>query len=328
MSSKPIRDRALLPEVRRGWQLITRPVWNHETHRLRAPLRAILPAVLTFVALGILQTAIGPRFEHPVAEVVQMIGWVLVLAGGIFATARVIDRRPITEYGLSVDSEWGRSFAVGGLVGLVVNAGTLVVALAAGWATISGFVSGSGALPFVLAFLVAFGLTALAAMWEEFIFRGTVLKNCAEGGSDYLPQWATVGLAFVISSLVFAAVHSGKIVHTSQAAYYLVAGFVFGSVYILSGDLALPIGFHVFYNFTMTAVFGLGVSQQTPELIVVDIVGPTVWIGEEGLARVIFALVAGVLLLAYVRWQDGNLRIHDRITHWTPRTNRGVLDDL
>ncbi len=327
MSLRPTRGQTLLARVRRGWQRLTWPVWNHETHRLRAPLRAILPALLTFVALGILQTVIGPRFKHPVAEIVQMIGWVLVLAGGVFVTARVIDRRPIAEYGLSVDSEWGRSFAVGGLVGLVVNAGTLVVALAAGWVTISGFTSGSGALPFVPAFLVAFGLTALAAMWEEFIFRGTILKNLAEGGSKYLPQWATVGLAFVISSLIFAAVHSGKIVHISQAGYYLVAGLVFGSVYILSGDLALPMGFHIFYNFTMAAVFGLGVSQQTPELIVVDVVGPTVWIGEEGVARVIFALVGGVLLLVYVRWRDGHLRIHDRIPQWTPRTNRDALDE-
>jgi len=281
--------------------------------------------LLTFVALGLLQTVIGPRFEHPVAEIVQMIGWGLVLAGGVFATARLIDRRPIAEYGLSVDSEWGRSFAVGGLIGLVVNAGTLVVALAAGWATISGFMSGSGALPFVPVFLLALGLTAIAAMWEEFVFRGTMLKNLAEGGTDYLPQWATVGLAFVISSLAFAAVHGGKIAHTSQAGYYLLAGLVFGSVYLLSGDLALPMGFHVFYNFTMAAVFGLGISQQTPELIVVDVVGPTVWMGEEGLARVIFALVGGVLLLAYVRWRDGHLRIHDRITQWTPRMNRDAL---
>jgi hypothetical protein len=91
---------------------------------------------------------------------------------------------------------------------------------------------------------------------------------------------------------------------------------------VLSGELALPVGFHVWYNFTMTAVFGLGVSQQSPELIALDVVGPAAWIGEEGLAQTGFAIVGGLLLAGYVRWRDGGLGVDDRITRWTPRFDR------
>jgi len=80
-------------------------------------------------------------------------------------------------------------------------------------------------------------------------------------------------------------------------------------------------GFHAFYNFSMTAFFGLGVSQQSPELIVISVGGPTVWIGEVGLLKVIFAAVGGLLLVAYIRWRDGQLALDENITQWTPIGN-------
>jgi len=125
---------------------------------------------------------------------------------------------------------------------------------------------------------------------------------------------------------VFAFLHSGKLTHPSQAVYYLVAGLVLGTVYVLSGELALPIGFHVFYNFTMATVFGLGVSQDSPAVILLNTTGPAFWIGEEGLARMVFAIVGGGLMIGYIYWRDGELGFDDRITQWTPRTSQSGGD--
>lgn len=83
----------------------------------------------------------------------------------------------------------------------------------------------------------------------------------------------------------------------------------------------------MFYNVTMSAVFGLGVSRRTPELLALNVVGPAFWIGKEGLARVVFAAIGGVALLAYVRWQNGDLRIDDRATEWNSLTTRNALDE-
>lgn len=318
MSLKPTTNRTVPPAVRRGWRLLTRPVWNREQHRLRAPLRALLPLVVTFLAFGVLQTALRARFDHPVRETLELTAVFVVLVGAIVGGARLLDRRPAVEYGLAIDRSWARSFAVGGVIATVANAGTLLVALAAGWVTVSGFVAGSGALPFLPAMVLVLAYVGVLASWEEFVFRGAMLKNLAEGGDGYLPRWMAVGLAVAVSTLVFAFLHSGKIDAPIGYSYYLIAGLIFGGVYVLSGDLALPIGFHVFYNFTMSAVFGLGASQQTPELVVLDVVGPSVWIGEEGVARMAFAIVGGVLLLAYIRWRDGRLRLDDGVTRWTP----------
>ena len=321
MSLKSTIDGAVPSAVQQGWQRLTWPLWNHEQGRLRAPLRALSPLIVTFMGLAAIITIVRPRFDHPIREPVELLGLIALLGGGILMSAKMLDRRPIAEYGLSVDREWIRSFAIGGLIGTVINAGTFLVALGAGWITVVDFVGGAGDLPFPAAMVLAFALTAVAASWEEFVFRGAMLKNLAEGADGHVPRWAAVGIALVVSTGIFAFMHSGKVTGLGSYGYYLLAGVIFGGVYILTGDLGLPMGFHAFYNFSMTAFFGLGVSQQSPELIVISVGGPTVWIGEVGLLKVIFAAVGGLLLVAYIRWRDGQLALDENITQWTPIGN-------
>ncbi len=319
MSLQSTIARILTPSLRERILQLLWPVWNTDHHRLRAPLRALLPVVLTFLLLAFLQTAIQARFAHPVRELLELTAIAGILTGAVILSARVIDRRPVSGFGLSSDREWWHSVAVGGLVATAINAGALVVCLATGWATFDGVLHGSGELPFVPAMVIVFVYIAFAATWEEFIIRGAMLTNLAEGAAGFVPRWIAIGLAVTISTLVFAFLHGAKVTHVSQYGYYLIAGLILSGVYVLTGELALSIGFHVFYNFTQSAIFGLGHSQQTPELLAVDIVGPSRWVGEEGLVFVGFAILGGLLLLAYIRWRDGPLELNDRITTYNTR---------
>ncbi|WP_206536977.1 CPBP family intramembrane glutamic endopeptidase [Natrinema gari] len=246
-----------------------------------------------------------------------MVGLAVILMGAVLLSSRLFDCRPIPEFGLSLDREWWQSFAVGGLVATLVNAGAVVVALSAGWVTVAGFKGGAGELAFLPAMLLVLGYTGAAATWEEFIFRGVLLKNVAEGVSSYASERVAIGLALVFNCIVFAFLHGGKITQLSHYGYYLLAGLVLGGVYVLTGELALSISFHIFYNYTQSAVFGLGVSQQTPELFVLNIVGSAQYVGEEGLVHVGTAAVGGFLMLGYIYWRDGDLCLADRITRWT-----------
>lgn len=279
---------------------------------------------MTFFALFPIQQAVRGRFDQKIiVGSIETIGLLLVLVLALLVSSRLIDRRPVTEYGLSFDRGWMQSFAIGGLIATVVNAGTFLTLVGAGWASVVDTTAGAGPLPFPLAFVLVFAYVAVAAAWEEFIFRGAMLQNIAEGVDGYVPQWAAGGIAILFSSIVFTFMHGGKVDHYSLYGYYLVAGVIFGVVYVLSGDLALPIGFHLFYNFTMTAVYGIGGSQQSPELLVLDIAGPAFWVGEEGFLRVIFAVVGGALLLTYIRWRDGELDIDARVMQWSPIIDQG-----
>jgi membrane protease YdiL (CAAX protease family) len=278
-----------------------------------------LPLVVTFLAFALVTTFVRGRFDHPVRELLECSLMAVVLVAAVVLSAGFFDRRPAAEYGLTFDTEWVRSFVVGGLVATIANAGTMLVALATGWATVIGFFEGSDALPFLPAILLVFAYVGVLASWEEFVFRGALLKNLAEGADGHVPRWAAIGIALILSTAVFAFMHSGKLTSPGGYGYYVLAGLILGSVYALTGNLALPIGFHVFYNFTMSAVFGLGVSQQTPEVVVLEMAGPSLWIGEEGLLRVIFAALGGVLLVLYIRWRDGSLELAEQITRWTSR---------
>jgi len=275
--------------------------------------------VLTFLLLAILQTTVRARFIHPIRELLELTGIAIILIGAVLLSTRIIDRRPISGFGLSFDRDWWRSFVVGGLVATAINGGALVVALGADWATFGGVMRGSGDLPFLPAMGIVFGYIAFAAAWEEFVLRGVMVKNLAEGSTGYVPKWVAVGLAVALSTLVFAFLHGGKVTHLSQYGYYLIAGLVLSGVYVLTGELALSIGFHVFYNFTQSAIFGLGHSQKTPELLAIDIIGPSRWIGEEGLVFVCFAVLGGLLLVAYIHRRDGTLELNDRVINYTGR---------
>ncbi|OLZ39325.1 hypothetical protein A6E15_18205 [Natrinema saccharevitans] len=303
--------------LRQAWQYVTWPVWNHDHHRLRAPFRAIIPVIATFLALAIVQSVVRSQFEHPVRESAEMIGIAGVLIGAVLVSSRLIDRRPATEYGLSFNRQWLQMFAVGGLAATLINAGAVAVGLGAGWVTVAGIVQTPGVISFLPAMVVVFGYIMVAGLWEEFIFRGVLLKNIAEGVNGYVRNEIAIGIALAINCIVFAFLHGGKVTHLSHYGYYLLAGLVLGGVYVLTGELALSMGFHIFYNYTQSAVFGLGVSQQTPELLVLNLVGPTQYIGEEGLVHVGATAVGGLLLLGYVYWMDGELRIHDCLTRWT-----------
>lgn len=313
MSIQSTVDRILPTAVRERAVRCLWPAWNTDQHRLRAPLRALLPTVLTLLLLGLFQTAIRARFTHPVRELLELTSIAIVLTGAVLLSARVLDRRPVRGFGLSLDREWWHSVVVGGLVATVINGGALIVALGAGWATFTGVMRGSGELPFIPAMALVFVYIALAATWEEFIIRGAMLTNIAEGTDGVAPRWIAVGFAVLVSTLVFAFLHGGKVTHFSQYGYYLIAGLIFSGVYVLTGELALSIGFHVFYNFTQSAIFGLGHSQRTPELLAVDLVGPARWVGEEGLVFVGFAILGGLFLLGYISWQTGSLALDDRV---------------
>ncbi|WP_311174196.1 CPBP family intramembrane glutamic endopeptidase [Halobellus ordinarius] len=319
MSIQSMVDRILPIAVRQRAVRCLWSVWNTNQHRLRAPLRALLPTVLTLILLGLIQTAIRARFVHPARELLELTSIAVILTGAVVLSARVLDRRPVSGFGLSFDREWWHSVVVGGLIATVINGGALIVALGAGWATFTGVMRGSGELPFIPAMALVFVYIALAATWEEFIIRGTMLTNIAEGTDGLAPRWMAVGFAVTVSTLVFAFLHGGKVTHFSQYGYYLIAGLIFSGVYVLTGELALSIGFHVFYNFTQSTIFGLGHSQRTPELLAVDLVGPARWVGEEGLVFVGFAILGGLFLLAYIRWQTGPLGLDDRIPTYTGR---------
>jgi uncharacterized protein len=97
---------------------------------------------------------------------------------------------------------------------------------------------------------------------EEITYRGYMLQNLAEGLSlkRIGPQLATL-IAVLISSVVFGLGHVENAGATSLNTIntMLIAALVLAGGYVLTGQLALPIGFHVAWNFV-----GVGDGLRKP----------------------------------------------------------------
>lgn len=201
--------------------------------------------------------------------------------------------------------------------------GIFLVSLGLGWIRIVGWLAVDGTtMGFVAAFLFMTGFFAVAGIAEEVLVRGYLLTNLAEGLVGLLSRRPAIGTAVVVSSAVFGGAHVMNPNATGVSTLGIaIAGFLLAAGYVLTGDLAIPIGLHLTWNLFQGPVFGFPVSGMGFGVSLVDTVetGPDVATGgvfgpEAGLLGV-GAIAVGILLVAgYVRRRYGVLRLNARLT--------------
>jgi membrane protease YdiL (CAAX protease family) len=297
--------------------------WNRMEARLRAGWRV----VLFIVASGVASTALagpGRRFLGrllPVvyANVVEVVVLLLLIGVFLWMAARWLDCRPIVDYGFHLSRGWWLDLGFGLALGGLLLAGVYALELAMGWVKVTGTLLSPPGQPFVAAILADAVLVVGIAGWEEMVFRGYLIKNLAEGLNSKIigARWAAV-IAILIPSLLFGWLHSSEANATMLSTINtMIFGVLFGVAYVLTGELALPIGLHFAWDFVQG--FGLGLSGDAPRLgafLVVAEGDPAarLWTGwpftvEGGLLGT-GAFVLGLLLIAaWVRLRRGSVRL-------------------
>jgi hypothetical protein len=321
--------RSRLPApIRRVGRLAAWPVWNGEYRRLRAPWRLVVAVVVLLVGtlatgtLGrlVIRVTTLPSVSPLVANTVSLAGGTVavVLVGGV-----VLDRRRVADYGLGLDRDWAVDCAFGLGLGVALVAGIALVEFAAGWLTVTGTVriGADGAVRVVLG---AVGLFVLVGIYEEVLVRGYLLTNLAEGLTP-LGERAAVALATLASSGVFGVAHASNPGSTLVSTLSVsLAGVVLALGYLLTGELAIPIGFHITWNATLGVGVGLPVSGLSfpASLLETRVDGPTAVTGgsfgpEAGLLGVVALSLGAVATVAYVRYRYGRVTLAPALT--TPR---------
>ncbi len=308
-----------------------RALWHPGERRPTAGVRLLAGAVVVAIGVvvssllgGVATAALGVT-DRGLIPIVVGVGGVGVAVG----LARFVDRRSVADYGLGIDRKWVVDCAFGLALAAALQTGILVVGVAGGWVRIGSVVAPAPPLA-DLARLAA--LFVAVGVWEEVVVRGWLLTNLAEG-LRFAGERAAVAGAVVLSAAAFGLGHANNpAASPTSTAIIVCAGAFLGASYVLTGELGVPIGLHVTWNFFQGPVYGFGVSgfDFGTAVVATDPIGPA-WLtggqfGPEAGLLGLLALLAGTpTLVGWAWWRHGAVAIRPTIT--TPALRAGADPD-
>lgn len=287
-----------------------------ESGRLRAVWRVLFPVVLTLAVGAILLPMIFIQLI-PVGQlsmtILSYLSMLIAVGGVLYLSASYLDRRPLRDYGFHLSRRWFGELVVGTVVGGFLVASVFAVSHWFGWVSVVELWS-SGDTTMFLAWILLFAVGWLAVgIWEETLFRGIFILNAAEGfETAHTSSRNAIVSAWVVSSLVFGILHvplgtvpgDGSLL--GMLLVWCLMGGLLGWAYVLSGELALPIGLHFSFNYAVNNVFfGVTASGQPalPTVIRTDIIAPDLWHPITGLPM-LFAIGLGYVFIGlWITWR-------------------------
>lgn len=304
---------------------------NHQEKRLRAGWRLLIQIAAFF---AVLMLSAGVRSNIHNTALAPLAGALVYLFGGLAfsaAMARFIDKRKFADFGFHMRREWWVDLAFGLGVGALMLSGVCLAMNAAGWITVKNEAATTMGVPIVLAFTIKLVTMCAVGLNEELSFRGYQLRNLSEGLSSLGARRAIV-LATLISAVCFGVLHfvnelaGGANTTVIATLNLMLAGLMFAIPFLMTGELAVPIGIHIAWNFFEGTVYGFAVSgtPATTHLFSITEHGPEIWTGgaygpEGGLICTVWMAMGVLLSLLWVRGRRGKLDLFTPLAHYTPR---------
>jgi membrane protease YdiL (CAAX protease family) len=259
----------------------------------------------------------------------------------VWLAGRFLDRRPFSAFGFRLGAGWWLDLCFGMVLGALLMTIVFLVELGLGWVRVTGAFETYGTnTPFAVSMLLPTAAFLCVGVYEEMVFRGYQLRNAAEGlNHPALGPRSAILLAWFLSSVFFAVLHADNPNATPISTLNIIlAGLMLGFGYVLSGELAIPIGLHITWNLFQGAVYGFPVSgfgAFGPTLLTTEQGGPELWTGgsfgpEGGLLAPAVMLLGMSLVALWTRLRTGKISLHTPIAespsrdrpHIPPQRNR------
>ncbi len=323
--------------------------WNFDEHRLRALWRILIQgglfllftAILTLL-LGIATSLNAPQSGAGTSVIAFLTGSQLGLTlTGIFTLAsmlltyliasRLLDRRPLAEFGFHFNRKWWQLFVFGLFLGAFLMCFIFLIELACGWVTVSGWLTASNPWGFFLNICLALIFFICVGFYEEMLARGYQLRNLAEGFNwPWFKPKTAVLIGYVLSSIIFGFLHADNPNASAVSTINLfAAGLFLGLGYILTGELALSIGLHITWNFFEGNVFGFPVSGTFAgsSILLIQQKGPVAWTGgpfgpEAGIIGIITLALGSLLIFLGVMWITHRSGLESRLAIYKARSTQ------
>ncbi|MEO8355849.1 MAG: CPBP family intramembrane glutamic endopeptidase [Chloroflexota bacterium] len=289
-------------------QLRTLPSYiflTDDKSRLRAGWRLLIAVFLTGLFFNIVDWIRSARsLSGPTTAIVGEGIDLVVVTGAIYITRRLIDRRPFASLGLNLNKQTVFDILMGIAITFVLMSIIYLIEYSMGWLNFESFAwqveKPSTVVFLILRYLIVYMLVGWS---EELVYRGYILQSLASG---FNLTWA-----IIISSVYFGIEHLSNPDGTWMAAvgiFFIALFFVYG--YVRTGQLWLPIGMHIGWNFFQSTVFGFPVSgYDRPGLFQINVSGPEVWTGggfgpEAGLIILPICLLGALLIHIYTKRRE------------------------
>lgn len=317
--------------------------WNKEENRFRAFWRLVIQILifLFFTAIfgavigmviaaknigALTQSGLDPNLfaatlaQDPVYAFLSLPISFVSMVLSMLICAKWVDKRPFSDFGFRFSGIWWKDFAFGLVLGAVLMAMIFAVELGFGWVKIDGFnVNASSTMSFGMSMLFMTLRFIFVGIYEEMLSRGYHLHNLSEGFRGKLGNNRAIVLAWLLSSSVFGVLHIGNPNASFVSTVNLIAaGLFLGLGYILTKELAIPIGLHMTWNFFQGPVFGFPVSGSSSEAYFIKItqLGPDLITGgafgpEAGIIGLAAILLGSLLIWQWVRITRGEAKLQD-----------------
>jgi hypothetical protein len=112
--------------------------------------------------------------------------------------------------------------------------------------------------------------------------------------------------------------------------FIMLIALLLGLGYVLTGELAMPIGIHITWNFFQGNVFGFPVSGMASAASFIGIQqgGPDAWTGgafgpEAGIIGLLAMALGCLLIILWVRWRYGRVDLQEGLASYHPPAHAG-----
>lgn len=302
------------------------PFWNKLERRVRAGWRLVIQLALfmgilvVFVFIDDFFTEGWPRTIIGEGDSILLpLEMFLATLISVWVVGRFLDRRPLVDFGLRLNRSWWTDLGVGFMIGASVITGIYLTMKVAGWVEITGITASYYAdMSFTANLIIGFLVIFVMAANEELNGRGYWIRNLSEGMSfGTFSGKRGVVYAIGITSVLFGLAHVVEHATILSLLNTVLGGVAYALAFVWTGQLALPLGFHVAWNFVQGSVFGFNVSGVSfgTTLLAVQQQGPELWTGgaeygpEAGLLGVGGHLAGLLIMAAWVKIRQGKVGI-------------------
>jgi membrane protease YdiL (CAAX protease family) len=219
-------------------------------------LGEVILFLLAIYALGFLLIPIIQKpFEKIYTPLLFIVNGILDLIIAILVFllfVKIVDKETLSSVGIQLKNH-NREFLIGGLSGIICIIIGFVFIIGRNYQQIE-------IVPIRMYYLLGcFIMFLLGAIQEELMCRAYILRRLTSSFS--------IPVSLLISSILFMALHFMALRVLSPSVAFIsalnivLAGVLLGLLYLSTKNIWLPVGFHLFWNYSQT-ILGFNVSGE------------------------------------------------------------------